>query len=278
MIWEYKPNLTQVGLDIVDPQGDPQVLRQYLSKCAFCDASLRILLEDAEHPTEQFSIYRFVRTCDSCGWWTVERRGVNVVDDGRYTKMFANIGYAWGELRHLDLSDLSIPITELRHYLLKKYSERFNLNPRRFEEIVGDVFSDFGYTVRVTSFSGDDGIDVVALDGEEGNIVGIQVKRYQAKIEPEQIRAFAGALVLNGMTRGIFVTTSSFTGGAQQTSRRFQKLGLRIELSDANDFYDRLQLKTLSPYDYSNLSEAPFASLLDKTCVLPRTLLDKSFI
>jgi len=278
MIWEYRPMLTGAGPDIVEPHGDSQLLRQLLSKCAFCDVRLHELLEEVERPTENISIYQYVRTCDDCGWWTVERRGVNVVDDGPYTRMFAKIGYAWGELRHLDLSDLSLPIGELRRYLLKKYSERFTLNPRRFEEIVADVFSDFGYTVRVTSFSGDNGIDVVALDGEEGDIVGIQVKRYKGKIVPEQIRAFAGALLLHGMTRGIFVTTSSFTAGAKRTSRDYQNGGLRIELSDADDFYDRLQLKTRAPYVYSNLGEAPFASLLGNSCELPRVLLDKGLI
>jgi restriction system protein len=104
------------------------------------------------------------------------------------------------------------------------------------------VFADFGYRVRVTSFSGDDGIDVSALEGNSGELVGIQVKRYRDKIEAEQIRSLAGALILNRMTRGIFVTTSEFTRRAKTTAERYEQIGLPIVLSDSEDFYDKLSI------------------------------------
>lgn len=86
----------------------------------------------------------------------------------------------------------------------------FEAHPKLFEDVVCSVFRDFGWNARVTACSGDDGIDVV-LDGESDSTVGVQVKRYkkEKKIEAEQIRSLAGALLVNGHTKGIFVTTSS---------------------------------------------------------------------
>jgi len=56
--------------------------------------------------------------------------------------------------------DIWAPTAGLQRYLVAKYQSRFSVNPRRFEEIVAGIFSDFGYTVKVRSFSGDNGVDV----------------------------------------------------------------------------------------------------------------------
>ncbi len=126
---------------------------------------------------------------------------------------------AIGCLKELDLTDVSVPLDDVRQYLLAKKDSVYEAHPKLFEDVVCSVFKDFGWDARVTAYSGDDGIDVV-LDGHADNTVGVQVKRYkkQNKIEAEQIRSLAGALVVNGHTRGVFVTTSSFRKGAWQTA------------------------------------------------------------
>lgn len=85
------------------------------------------------------------------------------------------------------------------------------------------------------------GIDVV-LDGPDGATAGVQVKRYKKtrKIEAEQIRSLAGALIFNGHTRGAFVTTSSFRRGAKSAARRFGTIGTPIELLDCERFFEAL--------------------------------------
>jgi restriction system protein len=112
--------------------------------------------------------------------------------------------------------------------------------------------------VRVTSYSGDEGIDVAILDGEGGETAGIQVKRYQGKISAEQIRSFTGALVLKGMTSGIFVTTSSFQKGAHHVKSVAQARGLAIELVDAKRFYDALRIAQRPVYTTIDVPSAPF--------------------
>lgn len=259
MIWTYT-DTTDNGSDF---PGDD------LRHCPFCSSRVDIL---GEHKFVNEDIFSGmdenwvseanirVCVCNTCGWWSVSRKVFTV---GPSNKRPASALFSWPDLLQLDVSDVSIPINELRTYLLGKYNTRFMLNPRRFEEIVASIFSDFGYRVRLTSYSGDDGIDIVALDGQNNDLVGIQVKRYKGKIQAEQIRSFAGALVLNKLTKGIYVTTSAFTRGAVDTSARFSGLGYPIALEDPNVFYDRLKLKTRNQYTDLYEPTSPFYKYIE---------------
>jgi restriction endonuclease Mrr len=70
----------------------------------------------------------------------------------------------------------------------------------------------------------------------------VQVKRYRNTIQVEQLRSFVGALVLEGITAGIFVTTSDFTSGAPHIERRSVEIGALVELMDGRAFLQALQL------------------------------------
>jgi restriction system protein len=108
-----------------------------------------------------------------------------------------------------------------------------------FEKVVADVFQSTGFSARVTSYQADGGIDVI-LDGPNDKTIGVQVKRYRNTIRVEQIRALAGALLLAGHTKGIFVATSSYSSAAKKAAARYTARGLPIELIDATRFYDAL--------------------------------------
>jgi restriction system protein len=140
----------------------------------------------------------------------------------------------------LDTPDLHEPLAEVRKYLLQCYEKRFDIHPRLFERTVASVFRDLGYRVTLTAYSGDGGIDVVLR--RRNQTIGVQVKRYRNAIEAEQIRSFAGALVLSGQTRGVFVTTSRFQKGATNAAELFKRRGLLIELTDSQAFFDKLGL------------------------------------
>jgi restriction system protein len=129
------------------------------------------------------------------------------------------------------------------------------------ELLVGDVFRNIGFNVRVTAYSNDDGIDLFVLDGKDDKTVGVQVKRYRNKIEAKQIRSFAGALVLNGLTRGVFVTTSGYTKGASNTAQRYLANKVDIDLWDSPRFYEALKLIQRPMYEGSDDPSAPFYDL-----------------
>ena len=123
---------------------------------------------------------------------------------------------------------------------------------------MASVYKDLGYYTEVTAYSGDGGIDVI-LESPEGQSIGIQVKRTKNVISVEQIRALLGALYLGGLTRGIFVTTSSFPRGAKRAAREADLRGTPVELIDAPRFYDALGIAQRKLYESSSDPSAPFA-------------------
>ncbi len=147
---------------------------------------------------------------------------------------------AFAILKQFDIRDINAPIEEIRSFLAAKYELRFNVDPRLFEITVADVFRDFGYSTMVTAYTSDGGIDVILQD-DVGEI-GVQVKRHKSTIEVEQIRAFVGALVLKGYTRGMFVTTSKFSKGSIKSSRTYLKRGYSVELIDSKRFFDAIKI------------------------------------
>lgn len=111
-------------------------------------------------------------------------------------------------------------------------------SPIFFESLIVDLFIAIGYggtsedAGRALGQSGDNGVDgVIDQDPLGVDQIYLQAKRYGAanSVGPGDIRDFYGALSIKKATKGIFVTTSNFTGAAQQTAR---DLGSRIVLID----------------------------------------------
>lgn len=211
--------------------------------------------EDSELSEEnQYTIHHELfeerlRVCPLCGWWIAFRE---TVAQGRVVEVKTYGGV--GGLKILDMTDVNTPMGEVRQYLTARFESRFTINPRLFEETVGSVFNDLGYSTRVTAYSGDDGIDVI-LDGKNGDTIGVQVKRYRERIAVAQIRELIGALVINNLTKGIFVTTSDFQSGAQRTANIASEQGRRIELINATDFYEALKLAQRKSYTSDDQQE-----------------------
>jgi len=108
----------------------------------------------------------------------------------------------------------------LKSQLLVRTLEK---SPSFFESLVIDLIIKMGYggtresVVQRLGKSGDEGIDGVVNEDALGlDVVYIQAKRYAADntIGRERIQQFAGALVGQGASKGVFVTTSSFSKGA----------------------------------------------------------------
>lgn len=126
----------------------------------------------------------------------------------------------------------------LRSQLLVRIGE---LSPSFFERLVVDLVVSMGYggsrasVIQKLGKSGDEGIDGVVNEDPLGlDVVYIQAKRYAADntIGRERIQQFAGALVGQGASKGVFVTTSSFTKGAIEYAL---KVPQRIILIDGDE-------------------------------------------
>ena len=213
--------------------------------CIYCQNPLVRL------PAERFEVgdkRLFVQLsfCALCGWWTVYR-----VHQGEHPEIPQIEGYSGtiGCIKELDVTDISAPLKEVRQYFLARRDSIYDAHPKLLEDVVCSIFKDLGWTARVTAYSRDGGIDVI-LDEPSGSTVGIQVKRYgqNKRIEAEQIRSLAGALMLGGHTKGIFVTTSRFRKGAVATAEGFCELGCPIELMDAERFLEALGIAQVQSF------------------------------
>lgn len=209
-----------------------------VSSCPFCRLSLRHIAASEMQPERHTSTTEMnMGVCQNCGWWNAQGEVRERV--GHHSTAVYELG-SYGVLKRLDLTDVETPLSDVRDYLTAKYETRLTMDPRLFELTVGSVFADHGYAVEVTACSGDGGIDVILTGGDSR--IGVQVKRWRGKIEATSIHALQGAMVLQGVTRGIFVTTSAFRSGAVRDAQRFGTLGTPIELLDAPRFLDALRI------------------------------------
>jgi restriction system protein len=100
-------------------------------------------------------------------------------------------------------------------------------SPAFFEKLVLDLLLKMGYGVTQRSLTqtggtGDGGIDgIISLDKLGLEKVYIQAKRYTStSVGSPEIRSFYGALAERKASKGVFITSSSFSAPAQATAER----------------------------------------------------------
>jgi len=95
-----------------------------------------------------------------------------------------------------------------------------SVSPSFFETIVLDLLHRMGYGANRADLqrvggSGDGGIDgVISLDRLGLEKVYVQAKRWQENIGRPHLQAFYGALAGQKAKKGVFITTSAYTGQA----------------------------------------------------------------
>ena len=174
--------------------------------------------------------------CPACGWWIAEDRALLPAVDWQ---VWAVTLASAAVLETLSLDDISVPLQEVRRYLMRRSEACMSMHPRLFELTVASVFSDLGYVACATAYTHDGGVDVV-MQRSPHERIGVQVKRHRGVVKVEKIRAFLGALVLGGFARGVFVSATSFSRGAISAARCSEDTATPIELIDASRFFDML--------------------------------------
>ncbi len=116
------------------------------------------------------------------------------------------------------------------------------MDPIAFERLVLRLLEAMGYGAgslgsrMTTKATGDGGIDGIIHEDALGlDAVYIQAKRYapDSKVGRPALQQFVGSLTGEGATKGVFVTTSSFSAEARDFLTRVQH---RIVLIDGNEF------------------------------------------
>ncbi|MGR3467640.1 MAG: restriction endonuclease [Shimia sp.] len=146
------------------------------------------------------------------------------------------------------------------------------VSPAQFEQVILDLLLAMGYggvagKARHIGGAGDDGVDgVIDQDMLGVDQIYVQAKRYGADntIGAGAIRDFFGALSLKRATKGIFLTTSSFSEAARRTAA---DIGARIVLIDG-DILARMMIRhdvgcrTKRTLHIKELDEAYFDDML----------------
>ena len=100
-----------------------------------------------------------------------------------------------------------------------------NCSPKFFEQLVVELLVNMGYggsqreAARAVGQSGDGGIDGIIDEDRLGlDTIYIQAKKWESSVSRPEIQKFAGALMGKKASKGIFITTSSFTKEAREYS------------------------------------------------------------
>ena len=121
------------------------------------------------------------------------------------------------------------PIENIDHSI-KMISSR--LSDDLLEVIVLDLLSRMGYafddaSVISTKYTNDEGIDGIIKEDKFGfNNIYIQAKRWSGTVGRPEIQKFLGAVAGQGGSKGLFITTSTFTKDAIE----FAKKQLQVKL------------------------------------------------
>lgn len=169
--------------------------------------------------------------------------------------------------------ELERAVGELRNKLEGEVLERVRkAEPVFLERVVVDLLRAMGYGKgdaamgQVTGRSGDGGIDGKIREDALGlDEVYLQAKRYAADntVGEGDLRNFAGAIDAAGTTKGVFVTTASFTKAAKAYVEKSPK---RIILIDGEELA-RLMVEhnigvrlKMPPYEIKRIDEDYFES------------------
>lgn len=125
----------------------------------------------------------------------------------------------------------------LRQTLAQDLLERIKQAPPAFfEQVVVDLLIAMGYggsrqdAGQAVGKSGDGGIDGIIKEDKLGlDFVYVQAKRWDETVGRPLVQAFAGSLEGRRARKGVFITTSAFTGEAQHYVTQIEK---RIVLVD----------------------------------------------
>ena len=136
---------------------------------------------------------------------------------------------------------LQVDLTEINEELIKYFAQHpeqmRTMHPRKFEQLIAELLKRKGFHVELTPASKDGGYDIIAIQRDDlgSAMTLVECKRYNAnnKVGVEIVRGLYGVVEQEKATRGLIMTTSYFTKGAQTFRDQIKN---RMTLSD----YDAL--------------------------------------
>lgn len=112
----------------------------------------------------------------------------------------------------------------------------FSKEPIFFEKLVLDLLEKMGYafdtkSIIRTRYGNDEGIDGIVKEDKFGfRNIYVQAKRWNNSVGRPEIQKFLGAVAGQGGTKGLFITTSTFTNEALEYAKK--QLQVKLVLVD----------------------------------------------
>lgn len=135
--------------------------------------------------------------------------------------------------------DLGSGISALLHEVNRNPEILFNIEPRKFEELIAHILALHGFKVELTKRSRDGGKDIIAIRsdlGIEAKYI-IECKRHAPgnPIGVELVRALHGVQTQEGANKAILATTSRFTADAKRFASATNTTKWAVSLKDFHD-------------------------------------------
>lgn len=87
-----------------------------------------------------------------------------------------------------------------------------DMNPRDFEVFIANIFSDNGYSTKVTQYTGDGGKDIIIK--KNGITYYVECKHWESAVGRPELQKLVGAAVGSNVSDLIFISTGGFNVNA----------------------------------------------------------------
>ena len=197
-----------------------------------------------------------LNACLNCGWWFV-LKAFGAISGCGVTR--GGLSAIMGVMLVSETTPLEQAIPVLKKYLQKHENGILNLSPLQLERLLGDILSDFfDCELKWTGRGADGGFDLFGIINEQLTLIQVKRRTTQKAESVVPIRELLGAMVVNGASRGIFVSTApKFSSNAHDevVSRNLEELGLKIELINYTTLQDIIRQTTERKNEYPWSSE-----------------------
>lgn len=109
-----------------------------------------------------------------------------------------------------------------------------DMNPRDFEVFIANIFSDNGYSTKVTQYTSDGGKDIIIK--KNGITYYVECKHWESAVGRPELQKLVGAAVGNAVSDLIFISTGGFNVNARNYAKDVNAKGnLHLDLWTMED-------------------------------------------
>jgi restriction system protein len=134
------------------------------------------------------------------------------------------------------IAAVALPWFDIMELIQRDPDSTYQIDPRKWEELIAGAYDRQGFEVILTPQSGDRGRDVIATRSDVGSIrIFDQVKRYKPGhvVTLEEVAAMVGTIdVARNVSKGVVTTTSKFAPRIFENPEITRLMPYRLELRD----------------------------------------------